>query len=70
MPAHSLRINDEIARRSEATHRTRFFGGEFASDMPGSVAANILRDGRTHRADAAFGKATHTDPQILFSAAP
>jgi hypothetical protein len=69
MPAHFPGIDDEFARQGEATHRTQFFGAELAIKTPGSMAANILRDRRARRADGARGKAAHTDPQILFSAA-
>jgi hypothetical protein len=66
MPAHSSEIIDEIARRSRATYRAQFFGIGFAIEMPGSTAKSILRDGRTRRVRGAHGKATHTDPQLLF----
>jgi hypothetical protein len=69
MPAHSGEINDETARRSGATHCAQFFGTDFVMQTPGSTAKCMLRDGRAHRACRAHRKATHTDPQFLFSAA-
>jgi hypothetical protein len=66
MPAHSGEINDEIARRSHATRRAQFFGIDFVINVPGSAAKSILRNGRTRRVYGAHGKATHTDPQLLF----
>jgi hypothetical protein len=66
MPAHTLEISDQIAQRSDAMPRAQFFGVELAIEMPASAA---VHDERTRRANAARGKATHTDPQILFLAA-
>jgi hypothetical protein len=66
MPAHSGEIIDEIAGRSRATHRAQFFGIDFVQEMPGSTAKRILRNGPTRRVGGAHGKATHTDPQLLF----
>jgi hypothetical protein len=66
MPAHSGEIINEIARRSGAMHCAQFFGIGFVIEMPGSKAKSILRDGRTRRVHATHGKATHTDPQLLF----
>jgi hypothetical protein len=69
MPAHSLETSDQIARQSDAMLRTQFLGIELAIKMPASAATCIVRDERTRPANAARGKATHTDPQILFPAA-
>ena len=66
MPAHSGEIIDEITGRSRATHHAQFFGIDFVIGMPGSTAEGILRDERTRRVHGAHGKATHTDPQLLF----
>jgi hypothetical protein len=69
MPAHSGEISGEIARRSGATRSAQFFGMDSVRKRPGSTAKSILRDGRTRCAFCALGKAAHTDPQLLFSAA-
>jgi len=66
MPAHSGEINDEIARRLRETRCAQFFGIDFVIGMPASTAEGILRDERTRRVHGAHGKATHTDPQLLF----
>jgi hypothetical protein len=67
MPAHFLEISGETAERAMTMRRARCFGIELAIDTRGSAAARGLRDQQTHSASAAHGKATHTDPQILFS---
>jgi hypothetical protein len=69
MPAHSGEIDDEIARRSGATRSAQFFGMDSVMRRPGSTAKSILRDRRTRCTFYAHRKATHTDPQLLFSAA-
>ena len=66
MPAHSLEIINEIARRPGAMHRAQFFGICFAMKMPGSAADGVPHDGRLRCVGASRRKATHTDPQILF----
>jgi len=49
--------------------RAQFFGTDHVMKGLGSAAKRMLRDGRTRRAFCTRGKATHTDPQLLFSAA-
>jgi hypothetical protein len=69
MPAHSGEIIDEIAARFATTRRAQFLGIDFMIEMAGSTSKNPLRNGRTSGARSARGKATHTDPQLLFSVA-
>jgi hypothetical protein len=69
MPAHSGEIISQIAALSVAMRHAQFFGTEHVMKRPGSAAKRILRDRRTRRAFCTRGKATHTDPQLLFSAA-
>jgi hypothetical protein len=69
MPAHSDEIISQIAPRSTMKRRAQFFGTDFVIMMPSSRAKLISRDGQTRHAGSALGKATHTDPQILFWAA-
>ena len=58
MPAHSGEIIGKTVRRAAAIRRNSLFG-----------IHDTRRDGRTWRACGLHGKVTHTDPQLLFSAA-
>ena len=69
MPAHSGEIIGETAPRPVTKPRAQFFGIDFVMKVAGSTAKTVLLDARTRRARSALGKATHTDPQLLFRTA-
>ena len=69
MPAHSGEIIGKIARRSIGMRHARLFGIPFVMKVPGSAAKGTLGDGRAHHGSSTHDKTTHTDPQLLFSAA-
>lgn len=69
MPAHSGETIGEIVRRSIGMRHAQFFGIHFVMKVPGSAAKGMLRDGRAHHGSSTHDKTTHTDPQLLFSAA-
>src|SRR6185437_12988521 len=69
MSARSLGFGGEIARRSRATHHTLFDGPCYNPQMPNSETSVASCGKHTRRVHATQGRATHTDPQLLFSAA-
>ena len=69
MSAHSLGSGGEITRWSRAAHHTLFNGPGYNPQMPSSETSAASFGKHARRVRATQGCATHTDPQLLFSAA-
>jgi hypothetical protein len=69
MAGYSSEIGDKIAQSSDGLHHAQIFSIAAATKMQGSATSGASPASRLRGIHPAERRATHTDPQILFSVA-